>query len=315
MVETRHQSASNLDNLRSSELLEEGEVLPTPAIQQSEETLSEALKLLNSGATTLGFTAEDISAFLLHRSADLQHQTESKPSTLYHPAVLDPSLSKTTENSTFDLRSLAKDKFSTSTKKNKERFDRLDRILENNGLFTMARRTRPCPTFTDDNPTGQTKEVVTVDGDLVTIIKADNFTLWAHDMRRLNHILDQAFDIDLRHHTNGFNTKNGIQVYTDLREYYFGQNNNGARETRTAFDAFKIKPSAHSIRQDIVKFEELRSQWEYAVDLKFNDKMNNGYLDAVRDATTPGLGSASNFSSRYPLFILPLNFRSTAYSH
>ena len=77
-----------------------------------------------------------------------------------------------------------------------ERFDRLDRILDNNGLFTMARRTRLCPTYTEDNPTRQTKEVVTFNGDLVTIIKADNFTLWAHDMRRLNHILDQAFGIE-----------------------------------------------------------------------------------------------------------------------
>ena len=169
MVKTRHQSASNEENLRSLELLEEGEVSPTPTIQQIDWTIAEALKLLNSSASTLGFTAEDISAFLQHRSTDLQHPTESKQSTLHHPAVLDPSLSKTTESSTFDLRSLAKDKFSTSSKKNKERFDRLDRILDNNGLFTMARRTRLCPTFTEDNPTGQTKEVITVDGDLVTI--------------------------------------------------------------------------------------------------------------------------------------------------
>ena len=106
MVETRHQSASNLDNLRSSELLEEGEVLPTPAIQQSEETLSEALKLLNSSASTLGFTAEDIKAFIRQRSDEIQQPAEHKPSTILHPAVLDPSLSKTTENSTFDLRTL-----------------------------------------------------------------------------------------------------------------------------------------------------------------------------------------------------------------
>ena len=104
MVETRHQSASNLVNLRSPEPLEEGEVLPTPAIYQSEERIAEALKLLNSSASTLGFTAEDIKAFLLHRSAEAQHQTESKPPNVFHPAVLDPSLSKTTENSVFDLR-------------------------------------------------------------------------------------------------------------------------------------------------------------------------------------------------------------------
>ena len=64
MVETRHQSASNEENLRSSELLEEGEESPTPTLHQSEETISEALKLINSGASTLGFTAEDIQAFL-----------------------------------------------------------------------------------------------------------------------------------------------------------------------------------------------------------------------------------------------------------
>ena len=33
-----------------------------------------------------------------------------------------------------------------------------------------------------------------------------------------------------------------------------------------------------------MKFEELRSQWEHEVDLKFNDKMNNGYLDEKFDA-------------------------------
>ena len=84
MVETRHQSAANMDNLRSSELLEDGEVLPTPAIQQSEETLSEALKLLNSSASTLGFTAEDISAFLRQRSAEIQQPSEQK--TIYNPS-------------------------------------------------------------------------------------------------------------------------------------------------------------------------------------------------------------------------------------
>ena len=68
MVETRHQSASNEENLRSLEPLEEGEVSPTPTLYQSEETISEALKLINSGASTLGFTAEDIQAFLRQRS-------------------------------------------------------------------------------------------------------------------------------------------------------------------------------------------------------------------------------------------------------
>ena len=121
----------------------------SPPIWRNNCRSSEACKF---GASTLGFTAEDIQAFLRQRSAEVQQPTESKPPTIYHPAVLDPSLSKTTENSTFDLRTLAKDRFATSTKKNKERFDRLDRILDNNGLFTMARRTRICPTFVRNGP-------------------------------------------------------------------------------------------------------------------------------------------------------------------
>ena len=68
MVETRHQSASNEENLRSPEPLEEGEVLLTSTIHQSEETMAEALKLLNSSASILGFTAEDIKAFLLRQN-------------------------------------------------------------------------------------------------------------------------------------------------------------------------------------------------------------------------------------------------------
>ena len=43
MVETRHQSASNEENLRFLELLEEGEVSPTPTLHQSEETILEAV--------------------------------------------------------------------------------------------------------------------------------------------------------------------------------------------------------------------------------------------------------------------------------
>ena len=50
MVETRHQSASNEENLRSLELLEEGEVSPTPTIQQTNGTIAEAVELLNSNA-------------------------------------------------------------------------------------------------------------------------------------------------------------------------------------------------------------------------------------------------------------------------
>ena len=83
MVETRHQSASNEENLRSLELLEGGEVSPTPTIQQTDGTIAEALKLLDSSASTLGFTAEDISAFLLDALHTL-HNCDTLPSKDIH---------------------------------------------------------------------------------------------------------------------------------------------------------------------------------------------------------------------------------------
>ena len=276
--------AANEENQRALEALEDGEVPLIAAPQQIAGPSASAIEQLNSSASQLGFTADDIAAFLKMRLPAERPSLEVMTSSPTPPPVLDPSLAKMTENNVYDLRLLHKDRFTSSSQNNKDRFDRLDRVLENNGLYSMARRTRLCPIYSEDNPTGQTKEKITFNGDIVTIIKADNFTLWAHDMRRLLHILDQSFDMEVRHHTNGFIAKNGIQAYNDLREFYFSQTNNGAKETRNAFDKFRIKPTSHSIRQDIVKFEELRAQWEYAVDLQFNDKMNNGYLDEKFDA-------------------------------
>ena len=284
MVETRHQMAANEENHRALEALEDGEVPPNVLEHQIAGPSVSALEQLNSSAAQLGFTADDIAVFLKMRLPSEHMPLETKTPSATPPPVLDPSLAKMTENNVYDLRLLHKDRFTSSSQSNKDRFDRLDRVLENNGLYTMARKIRLCPIYSEENPTGQTKEEISLNGDIVTIIKADNFTLWAHDMRRLNHILDQSFALEVRHHTNGFLTKNGIQAYTDLHDFYFSQTNNGAKETRNAFDNFRIKPTSQSIRQDIVKFEELRSQWEYAVDLVFNDKMNNGYLDEKFDA-------------------------------
>ena len=167
-------------------------------------------------AAQLGFTNAQVEAFLSSITSEPVPMPEPKIQITSPSYAYDPSLLKLPENNI-----VAQDKFTATTKKNKDRFDRLDRVLEHNGLYTMARRSRTCPKFTDENPTGQTSESMIQLGDVVTIIKADNLKMWSHDMSRLLHFLDQAFDNDIRHHTNGFTIKNGIKAYNDLREYYF----------------------------------------------------------------------------------------------
>ena len=262
MVETRFQSASNEVTSLASDSLEDGEVPQIVLPINGDDLVALQTQRLISSAAQLGFTNAQVEAFLSSITSEPVPMPEPKIQITSPSYAHDPSLLKLPENNIYDLLRVAQDKFTATTKKNKDRFDRLDRVLEQNGLYTMARKSRNCPKFTDDNPTGQTSESMTQLGDVVTIIKADNFKMWSHDMSRLLHFLDQAFDIDIRHHKYGFTIKNGIKAYNDLREYYFGQNNQGVKETRTAFKQFKPRPTTTSIRQDIVRFEELRLQCE-----------------------------------------------------
>jgi hypothetical protein len=193
--------------------------------------------------------------------------------------VRNPSLPKPLENSSFYIKTLAKDKFHVSSKNNKERFETLDNVLIHNGLYTMVMKTRCVPTVTALNPYGQSADIISVVDNVVTIIKADNVHLWCDDMTRLMQILLVAFDRTLHHHSKGFLNKDGIQAYNDLRDFYYKQNNQGANETRHALEAFKIKLLSNSIRQDIVLFEVLRVACEYSVKTTFNDLTNSSYLD------------------------------------
>ena len=133
---------------------------------------------------------------------------------------------------------IQKNMFSVSSKNNKERFEMLDNILRHNGLYTMLMKTKCIPVITPSNPYGQSSDIITAVDNVVTIIKADNVHLWSDDMTRLNQILGYAFDRDLHHHSKGFLSHDGILVYNDLRDYYYKQNNQGAKETRHALEAF-----------------------------------------------------------------------------
>ena len=77
----------------------------------------------------------------------------SEPVTTLEPKLQIPSfpsgptqlVDKKPENNIYDLRRVQADKFTATIKKNKDRFDRLDRVLQNNGLYTMARKVRLRP--------------------------------------------------------------------------------------------------------------------------------------------------------------------------
>ena len=308
---TRARVAANEASSSSSEPIEDGEV---PEIEQRDQPMNPgnpAVDSLISSAAQLGFSTGDIQAFLQRRlpaadaagSPAMDVDVSNLQAQSQFQGVRDPSLSKPIENSTFDLKGLVKDKFTSSTKGNKERFEKLDSVLIHNGLYTMAKKTRLIPVLTALNPYGQSKDIITVTDNVAHIVKADNIVLWCDDMNRLNQVLQAAFDKSLHHHSKGFlHPFNGVLAYTDLRNYYHGQNNHGARDTRHALEGFRIKPLTNSVRQDIVKFEELRKAAEYAVMAVFTDLQNNCYLSEKFDEDSrPGVVASITASNQMDL--------------
>ena len=164
MVETRFQSASNEVTSLASDSLEDGEVPPIVLPITGDDLVALQTQQLILSAAQLGLTNAKNSI-----TSEPAMMPEPKIHISSPPYVQDPSLSKMPENNIYDLRGVAQDKFTSTTKKNKDRFDRLDRVLEHNGLYTMARKTRTCPKFTDANPAGQTFETMVQLGDVVTI--------------------------------------------------------------------------------------------------------------------------------------------------
>lgn len=226
MADKRSRTRANeLSNDRSTPV-EDAEVPETSSSSESLSLEGAALDQLNLSASLLGFTPQDIDAFLQRRFPAVESLPINIPVDV--PVVQhfrDPSLSKSPENSTFDLKTLTKNMFTTSSKNNKERFETSDNILIHNELYTMVMTTRVVPVITPSNPYGQSADIITVIDNVVTIIKADNVHLWCDLMNRLNQSLIAAFDRTLLHHSKGFLTKDGILSYNDLRDFYFAQKN------------------------------------------------------------------------------------------
>ena len=249
MAETRAMRALQEANNEHLLPMEDGEV---PEIQQPMEILdpiASDLELLNSSAARLGFSQADIQRFLQMRlPAEEIHVDPPTPIIIPPQRMYDPAASKPIENSAFDLKTLKASHFTTSTKASdvKERFKVLDSILLQNGLLSMAKKTRVVPLITPTNPTGQSNDIITSADNIITIIKADNVHLWAHDMNRLHQVIHTTFDKSLHHISSGFETGDSILAYNDIHKFYFSQNNQVAKETRLALEAFKIKPTTHS---------------------------------------------------------------------
>ena len=275
-MRTRSAAANSTDEAKDAA---EGQDLPTSSyevVRQVETPAGSSHQV--SIAERFGISPEDVQVILQMHLPAVKDTPISSQS-----VVRVPSLSKTNEilqTNTFDLKSLIKDRFTSSSKDNKERYHRLDRVLLNNGLYSMAMKTRQCPILTLSNPTGQTAEQISVVNEVVTITPADNVYVWANDLRRLTHCMETICDKTVFHLCKpGFDDHNGVLIYTTLREYYFGKNDQGAKGTRLAMEAWRIKPSSNTLRQDLVLFEELRTQIEYSGELSLNDKWNNSYLD------------------------------------
>jgi hypothetical protein len=123
MAETRSQSRANEQNSERLSTIEDGEVPEVSSPIQSQSLEGIALDQINTSASILGFSPQDIEDFLQRRLPAVEIPSFNAPIIVQDvPVALrvrDPSLPKPLENTSFDL---ANDKYHTSSHNNKERF-------------------------------------------------------------------------------------------------------------------------------------------------------------------------------------------------
>jgi hypothetical protein len=184
-----------------------------------------------------------------------------------------------TETKTFDLKTLVKDKFTLTSVNNKQRFEELNRILRSNGLYPLATKTRTIPIFDAVlNPTGYTEETAEIIDNRLVITPADSVSHYAHDLDRLETIMHTAFDKALYHQSQGFIDHDPVQMYSDLRTYFHGQDSHGINAARAALSKFRIN-TATSLRADIALFEEAIKNQEYATQEQITERLKCSIID------------------------------------
>ena len=154
----------------------------------------------------------------------IQPPTIGTPQPLIVQNTKEKTVSKT-ETKPFDLKMLLKDKFTMSSTLNKARFEQLDRILRSNGLYTLAMKTRSIPTSTAENLSWYAEQTYVQDGSTFIVTSADSIPNFVHDTDRLETIMHTSFEKALFHQSEGFITHDPVRMYTDLRKYFHGQDN------------------------------------------------------------------------------------------
>ena len=178
----------------------------------------------------------------------------------------------------WDLGDLFKNQFTLSSTLNKPRWEKLDRILKINFLYTLAIKERVSPTPTEANKNGFTEEVISLSGPPYDHTPADDVPNFLHDTRRLQQVMHAAFDKALYHQSQGFLTEDPVLMYKDLKAYFYGRDNNGIRAARLALDKFHID-ARNSLKADITLFEEAITNLEYASDDIIPETIRLSYLD------------------------------------
>ena len=199
---------------------------------------------------------------------------------MYTEAIrVEPPLTAT---NVFDLKTLAKEKFTLTSTGNRIRFNTLDMVLRTNGLASLVERDRPLPIPLPNNPFGiMPPQCIMINGEYV-VLSADSIAKYQHDLLRLEVIMNTAFDKTLHHHSVGFrSTKTQkprpILVYEDMKRYFYGQDNQGIQAARDALTNYKTNPS-HSIRADLVLFTDAITTLEYASSSTLDDSICLSYL-------------------------------------
>jgi Zinc finger C-x8-C-x5-C-x3-H type (and similar) len=182
------------------------------------------------------------------------------------------------ETKPFDLKTLDKDKFTMTTILNKQRFEKFDRLLRANDLYTMATGKRLPPVPSASNVYGYSNIVVNHSNGKFTQTPADNVANYEYDLTRLETMIYTAFDKALYHQSQGFIDHDPVRMYGDLYMYFYSQDSHGIKAARVALDRYKINP-AISLRADLTLFEEVIRNVEFAAEGVILDKIKLSIID------------------------------------
>ena len=87
-----------------------------------------------------------------------------------------------------------------------------------------------------------------------------------------------AFDKALYHQSQGFLTDDPVLMYKDLRDYFYGRDNNDIKFARLHLEKYRFNP-ANSLNADINLFEEAITNLEYASGEIITENIRLSYVD------------------------------------